>query len=135
MKNLWNWLEGKKTLLAGGGIALVAVAGVCLGKISVVDGIDLVFFGAAVAGYADKLNRHHSEVLAALQDIAKVGTDVRLHRYGAVAADVAKLEPMAIDMASGPKVSLTVHADTVDELVDHLTTGIPAPAHDGGTAR
>jgi len=138
MTGLLGWLKGKKTIIAGGVVCLFAAMAVFYGLTSVEQGGVIFGFGLAIAGWADKANRHQAEILAALSEVAKIGADIKAGQpvagelKAAVAAsqDVLKdLKPMAAPlaadlgaMAASKGVQLHISADSAEELVSGLTT-------------
>ena len=68
-------LKGKKTIIGGILVMAGAVAAVFVGRLDPTFGTVVFGFGASIAGYGDKANRHQAEILEALTDIAKVAAD------------------------------------------------------------
>ena len=67
---LKNWLIGKKTYLAAGGLALLGIWLVMHGFEEI--GMYSILTGAAFGGLGDKANRHQAEILAAIEDAGRI---------------------------------------------------------------
>ena len=77
MDRFLGWWKGKKTILGGGLVMVGAIAAVFCGRLDPSFAIVVFGFGASIAGYGDKANRHQAELLTALEMVAKVGADTR----------------------------------------------------------
>ncbi len=89
MKQVWAWLKGKKTKIGGGLIVLGAVLGVVSGHLTVTDGLTLIGLGASTYGWADKANRHQSEIRTSLEGLTKAVADAQSGNRVAALEDVA----------------------------------------------
>ena len=125
-----TWLKGKKTILAGMGILLVAVVGVGGGNLDAGNGLSLALLGLSVAGLGAKMNGHQAQVLSALADVAKAGLDLRagntagaLQAAGAAGNSVLpSLVPgLAADLAPAAGACLHLSAPTTQELLGAIT--------------
>ena len=72
-----SWVEGKKTIAGGVAIMAASIAGVWFGRLDPVTALGVFGTGLSIAGFADKANRHQSELLTALQGISQVAVDVK----------------------------------------------------------
>jgi hypothetical protein len=106
-----TWLQGKKTIIGGGLVMLGAVFAVALGRIDPSFGTMLFGVGASIAGMGDKANRHQSELLTALGEVAKAGIEMRagqsvtnVFHSAAPTAEKAAMEFLKAGVNSAPGV-------------------------------
>jgi hypothetical protein len=137
------WWQGKKTMVGGALVAAAGIAGVAYGKLDAVTGLGVVGAGISIAGYAAKANRHQTQLLTALQDVAQVGlaartggasVAVRVAEGQAIAA-VRDLTPGEISSAAA---TLHLSADSAAGLaaaVQHLAGNVAPATQAGGTAK
>ena len=122
-----SWLKGKKTIIAGVVVCAFATMAVLYGLISVEQGGILFGFGMAIAGWADKANRHHAEIMTALTEVAKIGADLKSRQpvAGDLKAGVSDLKPYSGPLAgelAARGTQLHINADSPGELLSALET-------------
>ena len=111
MAEFQGWWQGKKTIVGGGLIMAAAVWAVFAGRLDAQTGLALLGLGLSVAGMGAKANRHQAELLAALQGVAKAGTDYR--SGGGARAAIADAEAVA---AQQLPAALAAEVSTMDAL-------------------
>jgi hypothetical protein len=89
MTAVWIWLDGKKTYIAAGALAILGAVLILNGDTGT--GMESILVGAALAGLGDRANRHQAEILAAVQDIGKLATDAKSGSAGITADDAIKV--------------------------------------------
>ena len=103
------WFQGGKTIVGGWMLILAAVAGVFLGKVSVEVGVMVFGFGLSICGYAAQRDRHHSELLEALEAVAVIGVDLRAGNKHAAIAEASDVITQAVTRQAvqyGPQIVL-----------------------------
>ena len=89
----WSWFQGKKTILGGAILILVAFLGAFTGKLGLVDAATITGFGISFLGLGSKGNK----ILAGLAAVSQAGIDLRLGNKAAVVAD---LKPVAQEVVN-----------------------------------
>lgn len=81
-------VEGKKTAIGGSLVILGSVVAVFYGKLDVTTGLALAGAGFTALGISDRMNRHHAQVLSAIQGVAQAGVDYRAGNKAKAIEDV-----------------------------------------------
>lgn len=90
MRAIWGWLAGRKTYILAGGVLLVLLALVYLGRLTPETAALVISFAVPLFAltFRSALGSHQAQVLAVLTDVAAVGYAVRLHDKAAVQVSV-----------------------------------------------
>ena len=99
-----NFLQGKKTLIGAGLLALVGAVGFLSGAMSAAESTACVAAAFAAFGLGDKSNRHAATLMAELQEVKVIQQQIAAGKKVDVAAEVTKVAAIAISSESGDRV-------------------------------
>lgn len=104
MKKLWAWVRTKGRLIFAA-LAVTAVAtAVFAGKMDDAIALAILVMAGEVAGLGWIVKEHTTQVTALLEDVAKTGTSVTVHNYGAAGKSAAQA------VADGIKLAQSIEA-------------------------
>lgn len=69
LKNIWQFLQGKKTFISAGFLALVALGGFFQGSLSETSMLLILGAAASLVGLGDKFNQHRADITQVLEEL------------------------------------------------------------------
>jgi hypothetical protein len=112
-----QWLQGKKTYIVSGALAIAGIVFFFVGRIDAVNLTEILAASAAMTTFGAKFQRHLGEIVQTLQDIKDKNSTAVLNDATKLAT-AGLLEPATVGIGQpspGPTVVVNVHAPaTVD---------------------
>jgi hypothetical protein len=98
-----NFLQGKKTYIGAGLLALGALAGFFFGTFEAPQAIVILGAAASVAGLGAKFQRYAPAIVSGLQELKKVQQDLKAGKKIDVGGEVLKAGEIALSAELGDR--------------------------------